>query len=119
MTWLKRIAALGAAGVLAAGAGSAFAQPAESAGNRPPVDPAVACERAENLLGKLQGLTERLEKRIAALEARIAGGQLTPEQLAGAEARLAKLERVLERLEAAIAKLEARIAAHCTEASPA
>jgi hypothetical protein len=119
MTWFKRIAALGAVVFLAAGAGSAFAQTPDSAGNRPPVDPAVACERAENLLGKLQGLTERLEKRIAALEARIAGGQLTPQQLARAEARLAKLEKALERLEAGIAKLEARIAEHCTEASPA
>jgi hypothetical protein len=118
MRWLKPIAALAVVAALAAGTGSAFAgTPAGSA--RPPADPGARCERAEHVLAKLQALAERIENRIAKLEARIAGGELTPEQQARAEALLGKLEKALERLEKRIAKLEARIAEHCTEATPA
>jgi BMFP domain-containing protein YqiC len=119
MRLLKWMTALAAVGALAAGTGAALAQSPEPADSRPPVDPAVACERAEHLLAKLQGLAERLSTRIAALEARIAGGELTPEQQARAEKLLEKLQHALRRIEARISKLEARIAEHCTAAPTA
>jgi hypothetical protein len=118
MRWQKPVAALAVAAALATGAGSAFAETPAASG-RPPVDPGAACERAEHVLAKLQALAERLENRIAKLEARIEGGELTPEQQARAERLLGKLEKALERLENRIAKLEARIAERCTEAAPA
>ena len=118
MRRLMPIAALAVVAALAAGAGSALAQtPAGS--SRPPVDRGAACERAEQRLAKLQGLAERLSKRIAALEERIAGGELTPERQARAEAFVERLEKALERLQNRIGNLEARIAERCTEASPA
>lgn len=111
----KWMAALVAAGAIAAGAGAALGQPPKTADGKPPVDPAVACERAEHLRARLQGLADRLSTRIAALEKRIAGGQLTPEQQARAKKLLRKLKHALLRVETRISTLEARIAEHCTE----
>ena len=117
MRRLMPIAALAVVAALAAGAGSALAQtPAGS--SRPPVDRGAACERAEQRLAKLQGLAERLSKRIAALEERIAGGDDAGATGTRRGVR-GEAREALERLQNRIGNLEGRIAERCTEASPA
>src|SRR5262245_24766976 len=96
--------------VLAAGAGAALA-----GAGQPSVQPdfAAACERAEHRLDHLQKLAERLTNRIAQIEQRVAGGELTDRQQKRAERRLARLERLLGKLEKRTDRLSAAIAQHC------
>jgi phage shock protein A len=115
MTHRVLIATLTVAGVLAGGAGSALA------GAEPPgsPDPAVACARAEQRLEQLQGISERLANRIANVEQRLAGAELTERQENRAERLLARLERRLGKLEQRIEKLSAAIDERCTSATSA
>jgi hypothetical protein len=86
--------------------GAAFGSGADRGrGDRPGVGHRVSCERLEHriqhvraAIGKLQALADRIE-------ARIASGELTPEQQARARHALAKIEDALERLEAKLRKL--------------
>lgn len=101
---------------IAAGLGTAGnALAVDDPGGRGPRDPAAACERAQSHLEKLQGNQARVQEHIAKLQAKIASGELTEEQLARAQAALAKLQAKLDRITERIGKLQARIAEHCTD----
>jgi|SoiMethySBSTD1v2_1073268.scaffolds.fasta_scaffold4126919_1 chaperonin cofactor prefoldin len=102
--------------VLAGGAGAALA-----GAGQPSVQPdlAAACERAGHRLDHLQKLAERLTNRIARIEQRLAGGELTDQQQKRAEKRLARLERLLGKLEQRTDRLSAAIAEHCASGSAA
>ena len=102
--------------VLAGGAGTALAGAGQPSA---PPDPAARCERAEHRLDHLQKLTERLTNRIAKIEQRLAGGELTNRQQKRAEKRLARLERLLGKLEQRNDRLSAAIAADCACGSTA
>jgi hypothetical protein len=113
--WSKRIATLAVVAAVAGGAGAALAHTPTPTGARPPVDPAVACERAGNLLTLWQARADRLTGRIAALQERIANADLPPRRHARAEARLRRLKHRLDVLEKRIERLQERIAEHCTD----
>ena len=100
-----------AAGLVAGTAGTALAEePSEPT----PEQIAARCGRGQNMLERLQELAGRLTDRIAALEAKLASGELDERQTAMVERRLGKLGHHLDRLEQRIAKLEARLAEHCS-----
>jgi hypothetical protein len=115
MRWSKRMAAVAVAAALTGGAGAALAHTPTPTGARPPVDPAVACERAGNLLTLWQARADRLTGRIVALQERIANADLPPRLHARAEARLRRLKHRLDVLEKRIDMLQERIAEHCTD----
>ena len=103
-----------------AGTGSALAEPAPPPGGEPTAEQiALRCERGARWLERLNGRADRIADRIAALEARIAGGELTEEQLAKAQRVLARLEEHETKLGERIAALSARLAERCGEAAEA
>jgi len=102
--------------VLAGGAGAALAGAGQPS---VPPDPAARCERAEHRLDHLQKLAQRLTNRIAKIEQRMAGGELTDRQQKRAEKRLARLERLLGKLDQRTDRLSAAIAEHCAPGSAA
>jgi len=106
-----------AAGLAGGTAGAALA---DEQTEPTPEQIAARCERGQNMLERLQGLNGRLTDRIAALETKLASGELDERQTAMVERRLGKLGKHLDRLEQRIAKLEAKLAEKCSgEEEPA
>lgn len=97
-----------------AGTGSALAEAAPPQGGEPTAEQiAVRCERGARLLERLDQRAARLADRIAAIEAKIASGELTEEQLAKAQNWLARLEQRQTKLGGRIAMLSGKLAEKC------
>ena len=110
----RGVLALATAALLALGGSASAAAtdrpaPASDGGARH----AKRCDRFDHALTKLERVQAHLEKRLARVEARIAAGGLSAEELARAQAHLAKLRNRLEKLEALIDRLEAKFAEKC------
>ena len=97
------------------GAGSALAEPTPPPqGGQPTAEQiALRCERGAHLLERLNQRAARLADRIAAVEAKIASGELTEEQLAKAQDWLARLEQRQTTLGGRIDTLSGRLAEKC------
>ena len=96
------------------GTGSALAKPDPPSEAPTAADLAARCEKASQKLDQLNTLARKLSERIAKLQAKIAGGQLTDEQLARAQALLAKLQDRQAKLAERIQTLGGKIAEHCS-----
>ncbi len=107
------LVALVLAAGLAGGAGVALAEEGPPAGPGPE-QIAQRCERAQHRLDHLNTIATRLGDRIAKIEAKIASGELTHEQLEKAQARLAKLQERQAKLAGHIETVSAKIAEKCS-----
>ena len=98
---------------LAAGAGAAVAEdgPPSDSG---PARHAALCDRAQQRLDHLGTRAGKLADRIAKVEAKIASGDLSDEQLAHAQAVLAKLQDRQTKLADRVDTLSGKIAEHCS-----
>ena len=109
---------------LALAAGFAAAAGAALAEDGTPREPspeqiAARCGRAQQRLDHLNTLAGKLDERIAKIEAKIASGELTGEQLAKAQAILARLQERQTKLADRVEMLGGRIAEHCSGADTA
>ena len=104
---------------LAAAAGTALAEQGPPPREPSPEQVAARCNRAQQRLDHLTTLAGKLDERIARIEAKIASGELTEEQLAHAQTILARLQGRQGRLADRIEALSGRIAEHCSAAEPA
>ena len=96
------------------GAGSALAETAPPQGGEPTAEQiALRCERGAQWLERLNHRAARLADRIAAVEAKIASGELTEEQLAKAQDWLARLEQRQTKLGGRIDTLSGKLAEKC------
>jgi hypothetical protein len=86
--------------------GAAFGSGTERGrGNALRVDHRMFCERLEHRIQRVRAAIGKLDALADRIEAKIASGELTPEQEARARHALAKIEEALERLEAKLRKL--------------
>src|SRR3990172_9553262 len=97
------------------GAGSALAEPTPPPqGGQPTAEQiALRCERGAQWLERLNHRAARLADRIVAVEAKIASGELTEEQLAKAQDWLARLEQRPTKLGGGMGTLGGQPAREC------
>jgi len=95
----------GAAGVALAGEGGPTGPTPERI--------AARCERGQMLLERLEARAAKLAEHIAAVEARLASGELTERQTARLERLLEHLQKRAEKLDERIARLSAKLAEKC------
>lgn len=108
--------ALGGAGTAAAEDRPSGDRPAADrpSGDRPGARGQERCDRLAGWIGKLQRVKTNLENRIARVEAKIASGELSQEEMARARALLGKLQNRLEQVEAKLARLRQLFGEKCS-----
>jgi methyl-accepting chemotaxis protein len=95
--------------------GAAYAGEREPArGNALGVDHRMFCERLEHRIQHVRAKIGKLEALADRIEAKLASGELTPEQEKRARHALAHIADALERLEAKLRKLLEVYEARCT-----
>ena len=72
------------------------------------------CDRLDHVISGLERATSNLEKKTARVQAKIASGDLTPAQLARANAFLARLELRHAKFEALLERMQTKFEQKCS-----
>ncbi|MFN0154196.1 MAG: hypothetical protein ACKVUT_07440 [Gaiella sp.] len=122
--WTAAVAGVAATLALAAGTATAAERPGGERGaqERPardrPVDRASKCDRLDHAIEALERHAAHLRAKIAKLEARLASGELSPEQAARARALLEGLKSRLGKVLDTISRLQEAQAEKCDRGAP-